>query len=134
MQLPNQHFSATEEDNLPANRITKVPGEVAPLGRLSHEAKAFEKEIRLKSVPELRDLLARQNKIVENKKLLNSLPDKGEKVKMRQQMLEVRILPFLPPSTAVYMRKLSIFFFFFFFFLFFFRRFSLARLLLNQLV
>ena len=67
----------------------KVPGKVAPLGRLQGEAKKFEDEIKTKTTPELRDLLERQTKIHQNKNLLATLPDKGSKVRQRQQQLMV---------------------------------------------
>jgi len=83
----------------PTGAIRKVPGEVAPVGRLEHEAKAFEKEIKTKNVPQLQELLERQNKILENPALLKKLPDKGSKVKQRKEMIEVNLLP------QVYRRK-----------------------------
>ena len=67
----------------------KVPGEVAPLGRLEDEAKKFQKEIKTKTIPELKDLLERQSRILQNKKLVTTLPDKGSKVRQRQQQLMV---------------------------------------------
>jgi hypothetical protein len=60
------------------------------MGKMDHEMKAFEKEIRTKSVPQLYEVLARQNKILENKSLLLKLPDKGAKVKHRKVMIEVK--------------------------------------------
>jgi hypothetical protein len=35
--------------------------------------------------------LARQNKILENKALIQKLPDKGAKVKQRKEMIEVKV-------------------------------------------
>ena len=67
----------------------KVPGEVAPLGRLQSDAKKFEEEIKTKTTPELKDLLERQTKILHNKNLLATLPDKGSKVRQKQQQLMV---------------------------------------------
>ena len=58
------------------------------MGNLSHEAKKFELEIQNKSVPELNDLLSRQNKILSNQGLLKTLPDKGAKVQARKEQLE----------------------------------------------
>ena len=69
--------------------IKKVPGSVAPVGRLSHEAAQFKQSIKAKSVPELKDLLNRQQKILENKSLCSKLPDKGRKVKERITLIQV---------------------------------------------
>ena len=62
---------------------------MAALGRLDHEQKAFEKDIRTKNVPQLQEVLNRQNKVLENHALVKKLPDKGAKVKQRIQMIEV---------------------------------------------
>ena len=48
------------------------------------EAKKFEKEIRKKKTPELKDILHRQNALLQNHKIISSLPDKGEKVRQTQ--------------------------------------------------
>merc|ERR1719489_214679 len=58
------------------------------MGKLSHEAQKFQKEIKTKSVAELRDILARQDRILANAALLKTLPDKGDKVKQRKLQLE----------------------------------------------
>ena len=67
----------------------KVPGEVLPIGKLEDEAKKFENEITKKTTPELQDLLERQNRIFLNAKLIQALPDKGAKVRLRRQQLMV---------------------------------------------
>lgn len=84
-------ISVSLDDHLkaPTGAIRKVPGEVAPLGRFEHEAKAFEKEIKTKTVPQLQEVLERQNKILENQALVRKLADKGAKVKQRKEMIEV---------------------------------------------
>lgn len=69
----------------------KVPGEVLPIGKLEDEAKTFEKEITKKTTPELQDLLERQNRILLNAKLIQALPDKGAKVRLRRQQLMAMI-------------------------------------------
>ena len=66
---------------------------MAALGKLDHEVKAFEKEIRKKNVPQLQEVLNRQNKILENQALLKKLPDRGAKVKLRIKMIEVALNP-----------------------------------------
>ena len=71
--------------------IRKVPGEVKPLGKLDHEIKSFQTSIRSKTVPELKDMLARQNVILNNKVLVSKLEDKGAKVKRKKEELEALI-------------------------------------------
>ena len=73
----------------------KVPGQVLPVGKLEDEAKKFEKEIKKKKTPELKDLLKRQDALLQNNKLITSLPDKGQKVRRRQQQLKVNFLNLL---------------------------------------
>eukprot|EP00095_Tigriopus_kingsejongensis_P000547 maker-scaffold212_size255419-snap-gene-1.30 protein:Tk00547 transcript:maker-scaffold212_size255419-snap-gene-1.30-mRNA-1 annotation:"dna-directed rna polymerase ii subunit grinl1a isoform x2" len=68
--------------------IKKVPGELVPMGRLNHEAKKFRDEILHKSVPELKNLLERQEKILQNSKLIQKLPDKGNKLKERVTLIQ----------------------------------------------
>ena len=66
----------------------KVPGEVPAIGRLPHEAAAFEKSLEKKSPAELKDLLARQKKIEGDNRLCQKLPDGGEKVVKRRKHIE----------------------------------------------
>ena len=79
----------------------KVPGQVLPLGKLEDEAKKFAKEIKKKKTPELKDLLNRQDALLQNNKIITSLPDKGEKVRQKQQQLRVSFLYFLPTCLWV---------------------------------
>ena len=72
--------------------LRKVPGEVAPMGKLNHEVKAFRDSIQKKTLPELDDLLTRQRSIISNKKLLSKLPDKGAKVQEKIKHIEVSII------------------------------------------
>jgi len=67
----------------------KIPGVVPPIGKLEDEAKKFNNEIIKKPTSELKDLLNRQNAILNNPKLISNLADKGTKVRLRQQMLQV---------------------------------------------
>ena len=67
----------------------KIPGVVPPIGKLEDEANKFNKEIIKKPTSELKDLLNRQNAILNNPKLISNLADKGTKVRLRQQMLQV---------------------------------------------
>ena len=85
----SSNISIDDHLRAPKGVINKVPGEVAPMGRLEHEAKAFEKEIRTKNLVQLQELLERQNKILENSNLVKKLPDKGDKVRKRKQMIQV---------------------------------------------
>ena len=80
----------------------KVPGKVLALGKLGDEAKKFEQEIRKKTPAELIDILNRQNAILQNPKLLESLPDKGEKVRKRQQHIQVNIIRYPKEALANY--------------------------------
>ena len=48
----------------------------------------FRKSIDKKTVPELKDLLARQNVILSNTKLVAKLPDKGGKVELKKKEIE----------------------------------------------
>jgi hypothetical protein len=74
-------------DTRPA--VGKVPGVVPALGRMTHEVKIVDNELRNKSVAELRDILARQVKILANVKLCADLPDKGKRLMLRKHKLEV---------------------------------------------
>ena len=67
----------------------KIPGVVPPIGKLDDEANKFNNEIIKKPTSELKDLLNRQNAILNNPKLISNLADKGTKVRLRQQMLQV---------------------------------------------
>ena len=67
----------------------KIPGVVPPIGKLEDEVNKFNKEIIKKPTSELKDLLNRQNAILNNPKLISNLADKGTKVRLRQQMLQV---------------------------------------------
>ena len=66
----------------------RVPGKVAPMGKYEHEEMAFRKSIEKKSLPDLKDLLARQNAILANQKLIDKLPDKGAKVQLKKTQIE----------------------------------------------
>ena len=88
--MQNGQLSGSEKAIGSSNLIKKVPGEVAPLGRLGHEVRSFEAEVKLKTVPELRVMLARQNGILTDRRLCRSLPDKGAKIKGKRDLLEVR--------------------------------------------
>ncbi len=83
--MDHLYKEATKEVLAP---FKKVPGEIKPIGRLSHEAKAFRESILKKSVPELKDLLNRQNAILRNAQLVAKLPDKGAKVKDKKAQIE----------------------------------------------
>ena len=84
-QKASEATTSNSEKTLP---FSKVPGLVAPSGKLDHEIKAFRDSILKKTVPELKDLLARQNAIITNKKLVSKLPDKGAKVQAKIREIE----------------------------------------------
>ena len=58
------------------------------MGKFEHEEIAFRKSIEKKSLPDLKDLLARQNAILANQKLIDKLPDKGAKVQLKKAQIE----------------------------------------------
>ena len=58
------------------------------MGKYEHEEMAFRKSIEKKSLPDLKDLLARQNAILANQKLIDKLPDKGAKVQLKKTQIE----------------------------------------------
>ena len=66
----------------------KVPGQVKPMGRLDHEEKTFKESISKMSLPQLKDLLARQDAILSNKRLLEKLPDKGHKIREKKKEIQ----------------------------------------------
>ena len=70
-----------------SQRKLRVPGEVAPVGRMSFEVEKMREEIRAKSVPELKEILERQDRILNNSALTNKLPDKGEKARSKREII-----------------------------------------------
>ncbi|XP_040570219.1 uncharacterized protein Polr2M [Lepeophtheirus salmonis] len=66
--------------------ISRVPGTVAPIGQFQHEKK---NKITEKSLlREMLETLERENRILSHPKLLKSLPDGGEKIKIRIRSLK----------------------------------------------
>lgn len=59
----------------------KVPGEVIPVGKMSHEVAKLRAELKMKNVNQLKEVLERQERILSNKRLVDKLPDKGERAK-----------------------------------------------------
>ena len=91
MQTIRNHYSLPFFSMaFPDRAIKKVPGEVFPMGKLTHEIKCFETELKSKSLIDLKDLLQRQNMILNNPKLCSKLADKGAKVKAKKEAIEVR--------------------------------------------
>ncbi len=70
--------------------MKKCTGNVPGVGRFEHEAKAFESQLRSMTIVQLQEALKRQKSILSNPNLLKTLPDKGEKVRKRREMIEVR--------------------------------------------
>ena len=57
----------------------KSPGDIVGIGKMEHEVAKLRSELRNKSAVQLKEAVARQTKLLENKALVNRLPDKGEK-------------------------------------------------------
>jgi len=70
-----------------SERLMKVPGVVHPIGKMSHEVAKLRAELRSKSVPQLQEVLDRQQKILGNKALVMRLPDKGERARNTRDMV-----------------------------------------------
>jgi len=70
-----------------SERLMKVPGEVPAIGKMSFEVTRLRSEMKTKTVPQLKEVLARQQKILGNKFLVGKLPDKGEKAKSTRDMV-----------------------------------------------
>ena len=66
----------------------KFPGEVKPAGKLDFEIETFRKSIEKCTLPEIKDILARQDAILSNSKLMSTLPDKGLKVQLKKKKVE----------------------------------------------
>ena len=66
----------------------KFPGEVKPAGKLDFELETFRKSIEKCTLPEIKDILARQDAILSNSKLMKTLPDKGLKVQLKKKKVE----------------------------------------------
>lgn len=77
--------TATRTEN---NRKLKVPGEVPAVGKMSIEIARLREEIKTKTVPQLQEIVERQERILNNKALLKKLPDKGEKARRTKEMIE----------------------------------------------
>lgn len=54
-----------------SQRKLRVPGEVAAVGRMGFEVERMREEIRAKSTTELKEILGRQDKILNNSALIN---------------------------------------------------------------
>ena len=70
-----------------SSRKLKVPGDVAPVGKMSFEVERMREEIKSKSVCQLREILERQDKILNNSALVSKLPDKGEKARSKREVI-----------------------------------------------
>jgi len=66
----------------------KFPGEVKPAGKLDFELETFRKSIEKCTLPEIKDILTRQDAILSNSKLMSTLPDKGLKVQLKKKKVE----------------------------------------------
>jgi len=70
-----------------SERLMKVPGQVHPIGKMSFEVNKLRSELKSKSVPELQEVLGRQQNILGNRLLVSKLPDKGERAKKTRNMV-----------------------------------------------
>jgi len=60
----------------------KSPGDIVGIGKMEHEVAKLRSELRNKSAVQLKEAVARQAKLLENKALVSRLPDKGEKCRL----------------------------------------------------
>jgi len=70
-----------------SQRKLKVPGEVAAVGKMSFEVEKMREEIKCKTVPQLKEILERQDKILNNSALINKLADRGEKMRSKRVII-----------------------------------------------
>ena len=77
--------TATRNEN---HRKLKVPGDVPAVGKMSIEIARLREEIKTKTVPQLQEVVERQERILNNKALVKKLPDKGEKARKTKEMIE----------------------------------------------
>ena len=77
--------TATRNQN---NRKLKVPGDVPAVGKMSIEIAKLREEIKTKTVPQLQEVVERQERILNNKALVKKLPDKGVKARKTKEMIE----------------------------------------------
>jgi len=92
MTQQNEDFVSRAGDvnkNSPA--FCKVPGNLPAVGKMSHEIQSLRKQTQSKSVTELEEMVTRQEKIVNNKRLMASLPDRGLKAKTKLDWLKTAI-------------------------------------------
>ena len=66
--------------------LSKVPGEVIPIGKFPYEVKSFRD---LKDVAQLKEMLIRLNSIKKSK-LMTKLPDEGQKIYNEIKRKEVK--------------------------------------------
>jgi len=69
-------------------KFWKVPGELVPMGKMKYEIETLRNQMRNKKTVELEEMLARQQKLVNNTRLLTTLPDKGEKARNKVSWLQ----------------------------------------------
>jgi len=65
----------------------RVPGDLAPVGKMKHELETFKNELKKKSLTEVKDMLVSHTKISQNTLLMSRLPDKGDKVKQKLDII-----------------------------------------------
>lgn len=75
-------YKKNKEDK---SMIWKVPGSLAPMGKMAHEKDKERREFKKKSLVELKEMFSRQKQLLGNKSLMSKLPDKGEKARTRME-------------------------------------------------
>ena len=78
-------------ENVSVRPKQRIPGEVKAMGGHRHEVNKVH-DISKKNILELKDLIARHESLLKNKKLLATLPDKGEKIKEKLETAKVRVV------------------------------------------
>jgi len=73
-------YKKSKEDK---SMIWKVPGALAPMGKMAHEKAKEKRDFHKKNLVELKEMLARQKQLLGNKSLVSKLPDKGDKARAR---------------------------------------------------
>jgi len=69
----------------------KVPGSLIPIGQMQHEQEKLKKEMKNMNLAELKDMLSRQQKLTDNARLVQRLPDKGLKVRLKLEVMKTLV-------------------------------------------
>jgi len=88
MQKPLDEDMVSVTVKSESERMMKVPGELHAIGKMSFEVAKLRAELKMKTIPQLREVLQRQEKIILNKSLVARLPDKGERARSTINMVK----------------------------------------------